>query len=441
MTQRAPRLFGSDSHYERWRWQIFAITWLAYFGFYLTRKSFSIVKSTLAKPEVLDLSNQQMGIIDGSNLAAYAIGMVICGVLGDRLGTRKVILFGMLGSVATAVAMGTSHGFRSLLVWFTLQGLFQSTGWAPLAKNVTAFFSREERGRIMGFWCTNYALGGFVANLFAGWAAVRFGWQAAFFFPAAALGLIWILFCLFQRNSPEEVGLPPIEVYHGAEPETAPAPSPTAGLVPQETANQTSWRVVLEVLANPVVLLLAAIYFCLKPTRYAILFWGPKYITERVGSNMAESGFISGMFELAGPASVIAGGWISDRVFGSRRMPVSVICLFLLGVLLLCLDRLPHTAWMLGSGLFLMGFLTYAPDSLVSGTAAVDFGTKRGASTASGLVNGAGSLGAIVGGTVPGFFREQWGWQGVFTLLAAAVFLAALMLAPKWNALPKPVGK
>ena len=30
--------------YERWRWQIFAITWLAYAGFYLTRKSFSVAK-------------------------------------------------------------------------------------------------------------------------------------------------------------------------------------------------------------------------------------------------------------------------------------------------------------------------------------------------------------------------------------------------------------
>ena len=35
--------------YERWRWQIFSITWLAYAGFYLTRKAFSVAKNELKK--------------------------------------------------------------------------------------------------------------------------------------------------------------------------------------------------------------------------------------------------------------------------------------------------------------------------------------------------------------------------------------------------------
>jgi len=35
---------SDDRTYRRWRWQIFAVTWLAYAGFYLTRKSFSVAK-------------------------------------------------------------------------------------------------------------------------------------------------------------------------------------------------------------------------------------------------------------------------------------------------------------------------------------------------------------------------------------------------------------
>jgi OPA family glycerol-3-phosphate transporter-like MFS transporter len=66
----------------------------------------------------------------------------------------------------------------------------------------------------------------------------------------------------------------------------------------------------------------------------------------------------------------------------------------------------------------------------------VDFGTKKGASTASGVINGMGSVGAILGGTLPGFFNKQWGWGGVFGLLGGMVFLGGLMLLPKWNAVP-----
>jgi OPA family sugar phosphate sensor protein UhpC-like MFS transporter len=115
---------------------------------------------------------------------------------------------------------------------------------------------------------------------------------------------------------------------------------------------------------------------------------------------------------------------------------VCVICLLSLAALLYFLDGLPNTRVFLGGSLFLIGLLTFAPDSLVSATAAIDFGTKKGASTASGLINGAGSLGAVIGGTIPGFFQKQWGWHGVFTFLAASVLVAGLLLLPKWNALP-----
>src|SRR6187401_422039 len=110
----APKLFGPDRTYERWRWQIFGITWLAYAGFYLTRKSFSVAKIDLEKPEVMGLTKPEMSWIDGGFLTAYAIGMVLCGICGDRYGTRKVVLVGMLGSVCAAIAMGMSTSFALL---------------------------------------------------------------------------------------------------------------------------------------------------------------------------------------------------------------------------------------------------------------------------------------------------------------------------------------
>ncbi len=423
---------GKDPTYERWRWQIFAITWLAYAGFYLTRKSFSVAKIGIGEGTAIGLTQSELAWIDGAFLVAYAIGQFLWGMAGDRFGTRKVILIGMSVSVVTAIAMGLSSVAVAFGILFFIQGLAQSTGWAPLSKNISTFFSRNERGTVMGLWSTNYALGGLIASIIAGYFGQYFGWRYAFLVPAAILLLVWVLFYLFQKNRPEDIGLPPIEVYHG---EQLPAATSADAVVEEK---HDSWKIILEVLANPMVLLLGAVYFCFKPARYAILFWGPAYINDKLGTGMAESGFISAMFELAGPFSVILAGLISDKIFGARRMPVSIICLLLLGVLLYFLDDLPSTRWMLAGSLFLIGLLTYAPDSLISGTAAVDFGTKKGAATASGLINGCGSIGAIVGGTIPGFFHERWGWHGVFTSLAAAAVLAGLLLLPKWNALPSP---
>ncbi len=424
------RRFGSNPIYERWRWQTFVITWLAYAGFNLTRMSFAVSKVGIEGDAGIQLTQPQMAWIDGAFLAAYAVGQFFWGVAGDRFGTRKVVLIGMLASVIAGVAMGACSTVTMFVAIFFIQGLCQSSGWAPLVKNVGNFFSRRERGFVLGLWCTNYAVGGLIASVLASFVAERLGWRYAFYIPAAALLGIWVLFYLFQRDRPEDVGLPSVENYHHE-----PTPVVKAGETPEEEP-EGSWKVVREVVTNPMVLLLGLVYFCLKPTRYAILFWGPKYIYDRLGSGMAEAGLLSSMFELAGPVSILAMGFVSDRVFGSRRMPVSILCLLLLGALLISLDHLPPTRWVLGTSLFLLGFLAYAPDAMIAGVAVVDFGAKKGASTATGLVNGLGSIGAMIGGVIPGLLQENWGWQRVFTCLAIAAFVAALLLLPKWNAIP-----
>jgi drug/metabolite transporter (DMT)-like permease len=82
-----------------WQVRVFVATWLGYAGFYLTRKSLSVAKVELKKPEVWGLSNETLATVDGGYLVAYALGQFLWGVLGDRLGTRRVVLAGMAGSV------------------------------------------------------------------------------------------------------------------------------------------------------------------------------------------------------------------------------------------------------------------------------------------------------------------------------------------------------
>lgn len=420
-----------NSKYEYWRWRVFGITWLAYAGFYLTRSSFSVAKIALGKDPDIMMSPEQMGMIDGLYLTAYAIGQFVWGALGDKLGTRKIVLAGLFSSVVAGFAMGVSSIILAFGVFAFFQGLSQSTGWAPLAKNMSNWFSLRERGVVMGWWATNYAIGALVAAPLAGFMADYFlDWRYAFFIPALVLLVVAVLFIFIQKNRPEDVGLPPIEEYHA---ETQ------AKLADEDEPEEGSWRAIAAVVKNPMVLLLSLVYFFLKPTRYAILFWGPLYVNETLGTGMTESALISVAFFLAGPLSVLVAGYASDKIFGSRRMPYSIIALLLLSVVLFFFNDIAsmQNKLVVASLLFIIGFLLYGPDSLVSATAALDFGTRKGASTASGLINGFGSIGAIIGGTVPGFFKESWGWDGVFKFLALSVLIASVIMIPKWNALPE----
>src|SRR3954471_14599881 len=93
----------ADPRYEHWRRRVFAITWLAYVGFYLTRKSFPVAKIGIANDPALGYGDEAFAWVDGAYGIAYAVGQFIWGFAGDRVGPRRVVLAGMLGSVVLAL--------------------------------------------------------------------------------------------------------------------------------------------------------------------------------------------------------------------------------------------------------------------------------------------------------------------------------------------------
>lgn len=198
---------------KRWRMQIFAITWLAYAAFYFTRKAFSVAKLGIGEDPTFMLDKAAMANLDAIYLAAYAVGQFTWGMLADRFGPRVVVLGGLLISAAAAVVMGSYATFPIFATCMLIQGLAQSTGWAGLCKNIGSFFPAAQRGRVLGLWSSCYAFGGLVASPFAGWWAYTLvgTWHAAFFSSAVVVALVAVLFFIFQRNKPEDVGLPAVE--------------------------------------------------------------------------------------------------------------------------------------------------------------------------------------------------------------------------------------
>lgn len=412
---------------QRWRMQIFAITWLAYAAFYFTRKAFSVAKLGIAEDPDFTLDKMAMANLDAIYLGAYAVGQFTWGMLADRFGPRLVVLGGLLISAAAALVMGSYATFPIFASCMLIQGLAQSTGWAGLCKNIGSFFPAAQRGRVLGLWSSCYAFGGLVASPFAGWWAYTLvgTWHAAFFSSAAVVAVVALLFFLLQRNKPEDVGLPAVE------------PEPQS-MVP--AAHLCSiWAPLKAVLRNRTVLVLGLAYFLLKPARYAILLWGPVIVFEQMPSvGKVGAAIIPTSFELAGLLGPIMIGLASDKLFGARRMPACVISLLVLTVVLaLFMGALHSGSVVLVVGLlFVMGLTLYGPDSMISGAAAIDFGTAKAGATAAGFVNGCGSVGAILGGLLPGYFDGVT----VFIVFAGCALFSALVLVPHWNSRPASAG-
>ncbi|AYN16629.1 MFS transporter [Pseudomonas monteilii] len=409
--------------FKRWRIQIFAITWLAYAAFYFTRKAFSVAKLGIAEDPNFMLDKAAMANLDAIYLAAYAVGQFTWGMLADRFGPRVVVLGGLLISAVAAVVMGSYATFPIFATCMLVQGLAQSTGWAGLCKNIGSFFPASQRGRVLGLWSSCYAFGGLVASPFAGWWAYTLvgTWHAAFFSSAAVVALVAVLFFILQRNKPEDVGLPAVE------------PEPQSMALAGNLCSV--WAPLKEILRNRTVLTLGLAYFLLKPARYAILLWGPVIVFEQMPSvGKVGAAIIPTAFELAGLLGPIIIGLASDKLFGARRMPACVISLVLLTVTLAAFMAAMHTGsvMLVVALLFVMGLTLYGPDSMISGAAAIDFGTAKAGATAAGFVNGCGSVGAVLGGLLPGYFDGVT----VFIVFAGCALFSALVLLPHWNSRP-----
>jgi sugar phosphate permease len=130
----------------------------------------------------------------------------------------------------------------------------------------------------------------------------------------------------------------------------------------------------------------------------------------------------------------IFAGYVSDRFAQSRRAPVAAIMLILLSVVMLFQPSFAH-AGLVGMGfvISLAGFLSYGPDTLLSGAAAQDAGGTKAAATASGLIDGIGHLGALASPYLVVLASGHYGWNRLFFTFAAAALLAGLLLLPLWN--------
>jgi sugar phosphate permease len=393
------------------RYSAWGLTWLAYASYYFGRKGFSVVKSTLR--HTLGISERALGVIDTLYLAAYALGLFFSGYWGDRVGARRLIGYGLCASAACCAAFGMTSSAIAFGALFFVNGLAQSTGWPGTTRAMAEWTTPRNRGTVMAFWCTCYQVGSIVASDFAGYLLRRHGWRAAFFGPALWMLGVALLILLFLKGR--------------AAPATEGALDPAQASIERE-AQRTAQRAALR---NPVLWAFGASYFFIKYVRYALLFWLPYYLSGTLGYAVDRAAYVSNAFEAGGIAGVILLGIFSDRVRRLSRAALSIVSLLgLAGALLACAGFTQHNLGFTIAALALVGALLFGPDALLSGAAAQDAGGAAAAATATGLVNGVGSVGGMLEGVTLPTVSAHFGWQAMFPLLAGLAVCAALALIP-----------
>ncbi|PTT68927.1 glycerol-3-phosphate transporter, partial [Pseudomonas sp. HMWF007] len=302
-----------DSTYRRLRWQIFAGIFFGYAGYYLLRKNFS-----LAMPYLIDegYSRGDLGLAMSAIAIAYGLSKFLMGLVSDRSNPRYFLPFGLLVSAGVMFIFGfapwATSSVTMMFILLFINGWAQGMGWPPSGRTMVHWWSQKERGGVVSVWNVAHNVGGgLIGPLFLLGMGLFNDWHAAFYVPAAvALGVAVFAF-ITMRDTPQSVGLPPIEKYKNDYPEGYDAShedefSAKEIFVKYVLRNKMLWYIAL---ANVFVYLL----------RYGVLDWAPTYLKEAKGFTVDKTSWAYFFYEWAGIPGTLLCGWMSDKIFRGNR--------------------------------------------------------------------------------------------------------------------------
>ncbi len=423
--------------YPRYRWRIMESTFIGYASFYLVRNNLAVVAKDVG--EALHYDKGEMGSILAVTAISYGMGKFVMGAFSDRSNARVFMACGLLLTALCNFAFGAARDWHTHMVLWTLNGFFQGMGWPPCGRCMGHWFSERERGLTFSIWNTAHNVGGGAAGMIAAWSVERYGgWQYAFYFPGvlALVGSAYLFWRL--RDTPQSVGLPPIEEYRGDYPEGL-----AAGTT-HERELTTSELLFGYVLTNKYIWLLAFANFFAYIARYSMLDWGPTYLREVKDATLTDGGWATLAIEFGGIPSTIFLGWVSDLVRGRRGM-VAVLCLapMMLAFTAIMLTP-PGYLWLDNTMLALVGFLIYPVINFIV-IMALDLTSKKAIGTAAGFIGLFGYMGRTVQAQGFGWllhylepvYGHEAAWKLVLVLIIACTAMAMLLMAFTWRLKPR----
>jgi len=431
---------------------------MTYAFLYMGRYNLNVAKNALDAR----MSKEDFGMIFAAGTITYAFSFLVNGPIVDRIGGKMGILIAALGSALANILMGvltylalTGRLHMKLVVAFSLlysiNMYFQSYGAVSIIKVKAYWFHVRERGTFGAIFGTLISFGVYFAfdwgqaiidmvkvdtpggetwlsrPLKAVFAlhdqSIDPVW-AVFFVPAAIMTFWAILDSLCIKDTPEQANFPPFDPCDAS-----------SGHMDEKLS---TFDLLKKVFYSPLMLMFALIELTAGVLRNGIYQWYPifaKEVPQPGAAFFAKNwGLLLCVFGIVGG---FMGGLISDKCFRSRRGPPAVFFsafMFILTVLMFVF--LSSSPVIVGSAALLISMAVIGVHSLMSGTAAADFGGRKATATCSGIVDGFVYLGTGIQSFGLGFLTSRdWHYWPAF--LAPFALIGTFLALRIWKALPE----
>jgi MFS transporter, ACS family, glucarate transporter len=277
-------------------------------GFDRTVINFSVIY--IAKD--FGINATQQGLVLSSFFAGYLIMQIPGGMLADKFGARKVLLgVVFVWSVFTGLTGAVSSLTAMLLVRFFF-GLGEGPYTPSAGKMIAQTFVPEKRGKATSLVLCSSGFVNILAPVITGYALVAASWRNLFFVIGGVGVIVIILFYLFFKNPAE----------------TKPAAAEDA------VRQKTPYR---KLFSSPMMLGLLIANFAAYTVSWGLSSWMPSYLMKSFHIDLTATGWLQSIPGLASFLSILASGFIIDRL-SDRQNKISVsvmafagaICLFVM---------------------------------------------------------------------------------------------------------------
>jgi len=164
--------------------------------------AFDVMLFALVLPELrasFGMSTTTAGILASLTLVASAAGGIGFGIIADRFGRTRALIFSVLMYSVFTAACGFATEIWHLALFRVLLGLGMGGEWASGAALVAETWPGTHRGKALGLMQSAWAIGYALAAL-VNWLLVdTYGWRAVFF-----VGIAPAFFTLWVRRSVKE---------------------------------------------------------------------------------------------------------------------------------------------------------------------------------------------------------------------------------------------
>lgn len=408
-------------------WFSLGITYACY---YMARYNLNVSSTTIM--DRFHLTKAEFGMIATAGFWTYALSVLINGPLADKIGGKKSILIGTAGACILNLIIGLLflNGWQTKIVvgmslLYAVNQYFQSFGALSVVKANSQWFHVKERGVFGGIFGAMIASGYFLALTVGGWILALLPWYYVFLIPSALLAIMFVIDFFLVRDKPSKAGLKDFD--------TGDATSKDA-----DKDKPVDWGYLMKrVFSNPIILTIVAAEFCTGFVRQGVLLWFVPFLKEVHGIAHGTS-----LFSIAGTGITVGGilgslicGYLSDRVFQSRRPPVAfifyigqIIALLLLGWVstpLFAALLIPFTCmWVFGV------------HGMLSATSAMDFGGTKAVATVTGICDGVQYLASGLTGFLLGGVLDRFGWSIWTYMLIPFSVIGAFLMTRLWNETP-----